>query len=125
MIYFIKPVGVAGPVKIGFSLKPDQRLRGLQAGSPLALEIVALMPGTLREEWRVHEDLSDSHSHGEWFRNCRRIEFLIETFAVVPVEGKLTGPRKGWSTRGRRPIPPWRAQRPEEFTRPLREGAPW
>lgn len=44
-IYFIRPVGQRGPIKIGCSYLPLDRLRGLCQWSPLPLEVVATCDG--------------------------------------------------------------------------------
>jgi hypothetical protein len=67
-VYFIKPVGMSGPIKIGVSVNPAARLADLQPCSPVPLEIVAQMPGDFTVERSLHEAFRDHHSHGEWFR---------------------------------------------------------
>lgn len=69
-IYVIGPVSGAQPVKIGIAYDPPQRLRELQAGSPVTLEIhYTEEVGSIakRFETAIHRALSDRHSHGEWF----------------------------------------------------------
>jgi ribosomal protein S30 len=67
VVYFIRPVGQVGPIKIGFSVAPDVRLIRMAAGSPLPLEIVATIPGSASLERAFHETFAYAHSHFEWF----------------------------------------------------------
>jgi hypothetical protein len=67
-IYFLRPIGMDGPVKIGCSQSPAIRHDVLTAWSPFPLEIVVTTPGGLDLERNIHECLADLHSHGEWFK---------------------------------------------------------
>lgn len=67
-IYFIKPVGQDGPIKIGFSNFDKARLGAMMSWSPVPLEIIASVPGSLALEKQVHDCFADCHSHREWFR---------------------------------------------------------
>lgn len=63
-------------VKIGSSARPHQRLRELQTGSPVRLDLLEI---TVEIPERVfHEDprLRAHHSHGEWY-------FLQDGFVAV------------------------------------------
>ena len=55
-------------VKIGRSteISVQSRLRSLQTGNPLPLEIVALIEGA-EVEARLHAEFSDTRMNGEWF----------------------------------------------------------
>lgn len=66
-VYFIKPVGMYGPIKIGWSETPLERLKGLMAWSPFELELLATAPGPLRLEYKVHSRFARSHRRSEWF----------------------------------------------------------
>lgn len=66
-VYFIRPVGMDGPVKIGFSHNVNARLNVLQQASPFLLEVAATAPGGKEVERRFHAMFYSSHSHGEWF----------------------------------------------------------
>lgn len=74
-IYF---VGGSGKVKIGITVGvPTRRLRGLQANSPVPLELLAVMPGHPADEERLHKQFSEFRSHGEWFDSVLPITGLI------------------------------------------------
>lgn len=73
-IYVITPVarGKTGPVKIGIAQDPKARLRQLQSGSPVGLEIFASYwcPGRDRVaslEKHMHQCMAGVRLHGEWF----------------------------------------------------------
>ena len=83
-VYFIRPVGAAGPVKIGYSSDVAQRLESLQGGSPLPLEIVAIIERPQCYESALHWRLSESRIHGEWFRPDPDVLALVARFAVEP-----------------------------------------
>src|SRR3990167_3103415 len=80
-IYFLKPTGMDGPIKIGCSTVPENRLRSLMAWSPVALEIMATVPdGDAQLEHNIHDCFMDCHSHSEWFHAVPR---LLETIAKL------------------------------------------
>jgi hypothetical protein len=77
-IYFIRPVGSDGPVKIGHSCYPASRLLTYLAWSPVPLEIAAVIElavpdGRARRRYamsferRFHNRYRDHWSHHEWF----------------------------------------------------------
>lgn len=77
-VYFVKPIGMDGPVKIGFSYAPTQRLETLMSWSPFRLEIVATVPGDLALERNIHECFLDLLSHREWFNAHPRLTAVME-----------------------------------------------
>lgn len=86
-IYFIKPVGMSGPIKIGCSYTPKGRLSTLSTWSPFALEIVATIEGGQKLERNIHECFADLHSHREWFHaGTHLIEAIEKIKSGVPVE---------------------------------------
>jgi len=66
-VYFIKPIGMDGPIKIGCSYSPDQRRKTLEFWSPFPLEILAEWQGGAVVERQFHAMFSASHRHHEWF----------------------------------------------------------
>jgi hypothetical protein len=80
-IYFIKPVGMPGPVKIGCSDVPTKRLKELSTWSPFPLEIVAVTEGTFELESNVHACFADTHSHREWFHASDRLTAVMARIA--------------------------------------------
>lgn len=80
-VYFMKPVGQDGPVKIGCSERPNDRLSTFMTWSPIPLEIAATVPGDFALEKNIHECFADQHSHREWFHPSARLTKLIEDLA--------------------------------------------
>lgn len=77
-IYFVRPVGMLGPIKIGFSTVPESRLLSLAVWSPFPLEIVATAPGTFRLEMKIHNCFAHLHLHREWFSPSRELVAAID-----------------------------------------------
>lgn len=77
-VYFIRPRGMEGPVKIGYSTTPLQRLETFAAWSPYPLEIAATYPGSFDLEQKLHAYFAISHSHREWFHGNRVLTKLID-----------------------------------------------
>lgn len=85
-VYFVKPVGADGPVKIGCSTVPKRRLETLATWAPEPLELVVAIPGDFVLERNIHESLADLHTHREWFRADPRItELMAKLLAGVPI----------------------------------------
>lgn len=101
-VYFIKPVGMDGPVKIGCSHRPDGRLSALEAWSPFPLEVAAQIHGGMTLERRFHALFADQHSHREWFRPSPELTRVIALVAsgefdisTLPEPRSLYRNRKG------------------------------
>lgn len=99
-VYFIRPVGMNGPVKIGVSVMPQLRLQAMGPNSPFRLEVVAVIAGGVDLEQRFHAAFAADRSHNEWFRASERLSSTIAAIAcgdfdtsVLP-EGRLVRPRK-------------------------------
>lgn len=76
-VYFVR----AGErVKIGHSLNVDARLTALQTGSPYKLELLAIVPGTVRDEAGFHRKFAALREHGEWFRYEGDLREYLESF---------------------------------------------
>lgn len=100
-VYFIRPVGCDGPVKIGCTLGPLGRLNDLMYWSPVDLEIVATLPGDRKLESRFQGLFADSHRRHEWFDATPELLAMIAsiqdgTFADdhLPVGGSLPNRRR-------------------------------
>lgn len=85
-IYFMKPVALAGPIKIGCSYLPNSRLVALSVWSPFELEIIASVPGDFTLERKLHNLFAESRTHREWFRPTKALLSGIAALrAGVPV----------------------------------------
>jgi hypothetical protein len=65
-VYFIR-AGEDGPVKIGTTDSPVDRLKLLQAGNHLPLRIIRTMEGSRRVEAALHRKFAEHHIRAEWF----------------------------------------------------------
>lgn len=77
-VYFIKPVGVDGPIKIGVTDSPMRRLGQINGWSPVPLEIAATVDGDGEIEERFHSAFIEHHDRLEWFRGHADILNVIE-----------------------------------------------
>ncbi len=80
-VYFIRPVGMDGPVKIGFSTDPERRRRELERSSPYKLEVAAKIAGDRLLEIRIHHYLRSSRLRGEWFEATEGLSSMITSVA--------------------------------------------
>jgi hypothetical protein len=78
-VYFLRPVGTDGPIKIGVSRDPAGRLRDYMKWSPVPLEIAAKIEATFKAERQFHALFYQHHSHHEWFSAAPEITATIDT----------------------------------------------
>jgi hypothetical protein len=81
-VYFIKPIGMQGPVKIGCSCAPDNRRRSLASWSPFPLEIVAEIAGNENLERRFHAMLESTFISREWFAWSPELAGVIDAITA-------------------------------------------
>lgn len=106
-VYFIKPIGLDGPIKVGCSQSPETRRRSLETWSPFALEIVAQVDGGFDLEHRFHALFIETHQRREWFGWSKRIAATIAaindgTFDISTLPSPIfasANPRKGKGSR--------------------------
>lgn len=79
-VYFMKPIGMDGPIKIGCSDIPMQRLEALSVWSPFPLEIITTTPGRQADERFLHGCFAYCHLHREWFQPS---QLLLETIDAI------------------------------------------
>lgn len=96
-VYFIKPKGRKGPIKIGCSNVPTERLLALSTWSPYPLEIIGTVPGGFPDESYLHSCFAEHHSHREWFRPNAQLVAAIE---VVLSAGSVDALRSSFSPTG-------------------------
>jgi hypothetical protein len=85
-VYFLKPVGMEGPIKIGWSIAPPKRLLEFAVWSPFPLELIGSVPGGFEDEQYLHQCFFDLHSHREWFFATT---LLKSTVAKIIVAGTV------------------------------------
>lgn len=76
-IYFIQKEK-GGPIKIGTTADPGQRLVAIQGANPDPLCIRGVAAGGRGAENRVHRAFAQSRLHGEWFQPTQKLLALIE-----------------------------------------------
>jgi len=81
-VYFIKPVGMPGPIKIGCSRNPSTRRASLSTWSPFALEILAEIDGDTNLERRFHARFIHLHERREWFTAAPDLMAVIADIAA-------------------------------------------
>ena len=87
MIYFIQ-AGKNGPIKIGQSDDPKERLNQLQTANPYELKILWLFDydGGDWDEQAIHKEFRHELIRGEWFRPSRKLfKFIKEELYNVHV----------------------------------------
>lgn len=77
-VYFLRPVGQIGPIKIGCSKLPPLRLETLTVWSPVRLELICSVPGSHKDEHTLHGMFRRHHVHGEWFGASKELLALID-----------------------------------------------
>jgi hypothetical protein len=76
-IYFIES-GVGGLIKIGYATDPVKRMNSFLTGNPNELNLLALIPGTLKDERALHRLFKEHQIVREWFAPHVDIWRLIE-----------------------------------------------
>jgi hypothetical protein len=104
-VYFVRAVGMRGPVKIGWAKDPQSRLKMAGTWSPVPLEIAAVAPGPGTLETTLHKCFAEHHLHGEWFHCCEELQTGIERLAAgAPIDAAFD------LTKARGAVRPWRVR---------------
>lgn len=84
-VYFIR--GAGGAIKIGFTQqKMNERLKCIQNGSPVKLEVIATVSATRDLERVLHKQFAAHRLHGEWF--SPHPDILAENDRLASSEGE-------------------------------------
>jgi hypothetical protein len=80
-VYFVlcKPSGCRGRIKIGWTSHPKLRMSAIQTGCPFPIQLLALVPGSRRQEKHLHEHFADLRFQGEWFDATDELLSFIES----------------------------------------------
>lgn len=95
-VYFLKPKNMDGPIKIGCSDAPINRLMTFAVWSPFPLELIGSVPGKYQDEQFLHQCFYDVHSHLEWFHSTpllREIVAKIIAGGSVDVVREIIAPK--------------------------------
>lgn len=96
-VYFIGHLDHA--IKIGTSYSAKERMKTLQAGSPIKLEILATRPGSTAVEVYYHDAFAAHRLHGEWFTPHADILAEIERLnriTTTSAQIEATAAANGW-----------------------------
>ena len=85
-VYFIKPVEMPGPVKIGATNQPISRLKYLGYWSPIKLELIGAVRGSVKDEFFLHRCFAHIHSHHEWFTSTPELLSAIDGILKFGIE---------------------------------------
>jgi hypothetical protein len=90
---YVIRAGTHGPVKIGTSSNPQQRLRQLQTASPRPLFLVGLVDET---EAAMHLMLESQRLQGEWFAATPIVCDLLTEYglSIEPTPTPITRPAR-------------------------------
>jgi hypothetical protein len=66
-IYIVRAANGSGPVKIGWSKRPSERLKLMHWGSPVELEFIDIRRAQERVERDLHRRLKRYRLRGEWY----------------------------------------------------------
>jgi hypothetical protein len=80
-IYFIQ-WGDGGPIKIGFSDRPDERLAALSTGSPVPLRLLGQMRGNRGLEQALHRKFEEDRVRREWFHPSGALLQYVATVSI-------------------------------------------
>jgi hypothetical protein len=104
-VYFLRRADGVGPVKIGCSQRPEDRLSNFMQWSPYPLQIVARLLGDESLERRFHAQFSGQHSHREWFHPSPELIRVIDELRAGNFDTAALPPAKALSSY--RPRAPW------------------
>lgn len=94
-VYFIQ-MGEGGPIKIGWTRDPWQRIHELQTAQPYRLRLLGVIEGDRHTERRLHRELAEHRVRGEWFKSAP------DVLAKLDAEGSRVRARRPYTDRGER-----------------------
>lgn len=101
--YFLRAADGTGPIKIGCSRLPHNRLRYYNSLSPVPLTILAMCEGGQETERRFHAAFAEDWSHHEWFHPTEALLRTVEQVASQTFDFSSLPPAKripqahGWT----------------------------
>lgn len=81
VVYFIQ--AATGQIKIGTTGRVDWRLENLRGQCPVAVTLLATIPGRRVEEFAYHARFAEHRLHGEWFEPHPDILAEIERLQLL------------------------------------------
>lgn len=80
-VYFMRPAGLAGPIKIGWSTDPARRARVIGKHQGFPLDVLGRVHGARHLESVLHRHFAADRLGGEWFAPS---DTLLETVGTLP-----------------------------------------
>ena len=94
-IYFLRSMP-DGPVKIGWSLNPDRRIKDFQTAHPFPLQIIRTIAAPMAGEKALHRHFKPLRLSGEWFTfSADMLSVSLEDIQPVRVKGARRFTRRG------------------------------
>lgn len=91
-VYFLAALN-RSMVKIGYTASVQSRFQTYKTHSPVPIELLAIVSGSIADEWRIQAYYKARLAHGEWFYSTPQmladIAEMNRTNAVLP---KFDGP---------------------------------
>lgn len=86
-VYFARPVGAVGPIKIGVSQHVESRMVQLSRAEGRKIEPMHVVDGGNKLEHALFHCFADIHLRGEWFHpHWRLVGFIEQLRDGVPLE---------------------------------------
>ncbi|QIG75050.1 hypothetical protein EVC14_052 [Rhizobium phage RHph_I3_18] len=82
-VYFMREIGGAGLIKIGFSDQPERRVSTIKYQEEKNVEILAVIDGGRTVERMLHSQLEGDRVSGEWFEPTERVLELVKSAQSV------------------------------------------
>lgn len=77
-IYFVAAEGT-DLVKIGYAIDVSSRINAISAGCPYPMRVLAVIPGEIPDEHKLHRRFRMYHVHNEWFRIDGDLRSYLDT----------------------------------------------
>lgn len=72
-----------GPVKVGFSKKPDDRFDDISSHLPFNINMLLVIRGTIKEEKRIHKAFIRHLMRHEWYYPTQELMSFIEHLRAI------------------------------------------
>ncbi len=87
-VYFIQEKDIKnGPIKIGYSKNPEERLKQLQNSNFRKLKLLFKYKAGKEEESKLHKKFEEYRLYGEWFEsNSEIMKFILEKRSKIKMD---------------------------------------
>lgn len=91
-VYVVRERGTER-IKIGVSRQPSDRLKNLGSEAGIELELVAIIPGGIRQERALHKRFAACRTRGEWFQADGALRAWMAEIEVSPLNEHIAQPQ--------------------------------